>query len=395
MSRIENLMNELCPNGVERVKLNEICEIYDGTHQTPDYKNFGVPFISVENIGNIYNSTKYISMEDYNKYKIKPQINDIFMTRIGSIGKCAVFEKDMDLAYYVSLALLRPDNKRVNSHFLKHLIESTTGTKELRKRTLVNAVPIKINKDDIGKIKIPVPPLEVQRKIVRILDIYSEKNTQLTEALYSEIELRKKQYKYYRNMLLNFDNSVEWRTLGDVCEIFTGGEAPKESIREKVSRDDYIYPIYSNGVGNNSIWGFAKTYRINKTAVTFSLIGTIGCPTLRQPYFTPIIRLKVLIPKDDNVLSVKFLKYSLETVEFGHQKSSVPNINANMLKSISIPVPPIEEQERVVKILDRFDSLCNDLTDGLPAEISARQKQYEYYRDKILTFKEEDYENRR
>ena len=139
----------------------------------------------------------------------------------------------------------------------------------------------------------------------------------------------------------------------------------------------------------NALWGFTKTFRIDKKAVTFSSIGTIGYPTLRNENFTPIIRLKVIIPKTSD-LKVEFLKYVLETVEFEQQKSSVPNINANMIKSIRIPIPSLEEQARIVSILDRFDSLCNDLTSGLPAEIEARRKQYEYYRDKLLTFQEMD-----
>lgn len=188
----------------DKYKLNEIAKVYDGTHTTPNYKENGIPFISVENINDIYSSNKYISKEDYDKYKIKPQINDVFMTRIGSIGKCAVFEKNMDLAYYVSLALIRPDNKVINSRYLKYYLESFIGQEELRMKTLVHAVPIKINKDDIGKINIIVPSLKEQQKIVNILDKFEKIVNDRTNGLPAEIELRKKQYEYYRNRLLNF-----------------------------------------------------------------------------------------------------------------------------------------------------------------------------------------------
>ena len=124
------------------------------------------------------------------------------MTRIGTIGKCAVYKKD--LAYYVSLALIRPKNDIVNSYYLKYLIESIIGIKELRKRTLVNAVPIKINKDDIGKIKLPIPPLYVQEQIVNILDRFEKLCNDISEGLPAEIELRQKQYEYYRDKLLTF-----------------------------------------------------------------------------------------------------------------------------------------------------------------------------------------------
>lgn len=188
----------------KKCKLNEIAQIYDGTHQTPKYTNNGVSFISVENISDIYNSKKYISVEDYNKYKIKPKINDIFMTRIGNIGKCSIYNKEKDLAYYVSLALIKPNIEIVNSYYLKFLIESIIGIKELRKRTLVNAVPIKINKDDIGKIELPIPSLKEQERIVNILIRFDKLCNDITDGLPAEIEARQKQYEYYRDKLLTF-----------------------------------------------------------------------------------------------------------------------------------------------------------------------------------------------
>lgn len=143
------LINELCPNGVEYIVLKNICSIYDGTHKTPKYTDSGIKFVSVENI------------------KSNHKKNDVLMTRIGTIGTCAVVGSNEPLAYYVSLALLRPDLTKINAKYLKYVIESKHGRKELRKRTLINAVPIKVNMGDIGKITIPVPPIEVQSEIVR------------------------------------------------------------------------------------------------------------------------------------------------------------------------------------------------------------------------------------
>ncbi len=176
-------------------------------------------------------------------------------------------------------------------------------------------------------------------------------------------------------------DGVEYREIGNVCEVLTGGEAPDKSIKGKEPCGEYIYPVYSNGIGDNAIWGYSTEYRINRTAVTFSSIGTIGFPTIREPFFTPIIRLKVIYPKDDNVLNIYFLKYALEIVEFEQQKSSVPNVNASMIKKISIPVPPIEVQGEIARILDNF----TELTVKLTAELTARKKQYEYYREQILS----------
>ena len=171
-------------------------------------------------------------------------------------------------------------------------------------------------------------------------------------------------------------DGVEYKKLGDVCEVLTGGEAPEDCIKGKMPEGDYIYPIISNGIGDNAIWGYAKTYRVDKVSVSFSSIGTIGCPTIRTEPFTPIIRLKVIYPYNPQQLSVRFLKYALEIVDFKHQKSSVPNINAGMIKSLEIPVPPLPVQEEIVRILDNF------------AELQKRLQQYNYYRDKLLTFNE-------
>ena len=189
---------------VEEKTLNQIANIYDGTHQTPQYKDQGIPFISVENIDAIYSSRKYISPDAYSKFKIKPRPNDIFMTRIGSIGKCAVVDRSIDLAYYVSLALIRPDNSLINSKYLKYYIESIHGKKELFKRTLHNAVPVKINKDDIGKITIKFPTIAEQNRIVEILDLLHDNCYQISDALEEEIEKQTKRYEFYRDEIMSF-----------------------------------------------------------------------------------------------------------------------------------------------------------------------------------------------
>ena len=150
--------------------LNDIARVYDGTHKTPTYTDSGIPFISVENITDIYSSQKYISREDYELYKHKPEHGDIFMTRIGSIGKCAVYESFEPLAYYVSLALIKPNKDIVHPKFLKYYIESSDGAFELRKRSLLKAFPMKINLGEIGKIKVIVPAKDKQLEFVKIAE---------------------------------------------------------------------------------------------------------------------------------------------------------------------------------------------------------------------------------
>ena len=198
---------------VEWKKLGDVCEIYDGTHQTPNYTDFGVKFVSVENIYNLYGSQKYISYEDFTAlYKVKPQKGDVLMTRIGDVGTCAIIDKDEPLAYYVSLSLLRPLKSEILGSYLKYIIGSSIGKIELRKKTLLTAVPIKINLREIGKIKLPIPTLAKQQEIVSHLDTF----TTLISNLESELDMRRKQYEHYRNQLLDFEGveGVEWKTLG-------------------------------------------------------------------------------------------------------------------------------------------------------------------------------------
>lgn len=179
-------------------------------------------------------------------------------------------------------------------------------------------------------------------------------------------------------------NGIQYHLIGDICDVLTGGEAPPESIKEKEPQGEYIYPIYSNGLGDNALWGYSKTFRIDKPAVTFSSIGTIGFPTLREAKFTPIIRLKVIYPKDANKLNICFLKYALEIVQFEKQKSSVANVNASMIKNIKIPVPPLEVQQEIVRLLDEFTAKTEELQAELNKEYEARKTQYEYYKRRLF-----------
>lgn len=387
MSRLEELIRELCPDGVEYKRLNTACEIFDGTHSTPDYKSEGVKFVSVENINNLYETKKYISFEDYSKYKVKPQVDDILMTRIGSIGVCTVVDRNEPLAYYVSLALLRPNTMVFNSKYLKYAIESLHGRKELRKRTLVNAVPIKVNKDDIGKITIPAPPMEVQQEIVRILDSFTE--------LTAELTARKKQYEYYRDELLTDNKNATWMTLGDI-----GNVCMCKRIMKAETSSEGDVPFFKIGtfgkepdayISREKFDEYRQKYSFPKKGdVLISAAGTIGRAVIYdgEPAYYQDSNI-VWLDNDENKVLNKYLFYYYQlqpwAISTGGTIARLYNDNISKAK---IAVPPIEEQRRIVSILDRFDALCNDLTSGLPAEIEARKKQYEYYRDKLLSFQE-------
>ena len=390
MRKLDKLIKEFCPNGVKTYILNDICNVYDGTHQTPKYTTSGIKFASVENIKDLYRTTKYISEEDYKKYKIKPQKNDVLMTRIGKIGECAVIESNEPLAYYVSLALLRPNQEIINSKYLKYTIESLKGRKELYKRTLINAVPIKINMGDIGKISIAVPPLEVQCEIVHILDHF----TLLSAELSAELKARQKQFNYYFNKILNNDGYPKMK-IGDIGQV----KMCKRILKSQTNMNSGI-PFYKIGTFGKEADAYISEETFNKYKskysypkkgdILISCSGTIGRTVVfdgKSAYFQDSNI--VWLEHDNSKIINEYLLYCYMTnpwkVSTGGTIARL--YNYNILRS-EIPVPSIEEQRKIVKILDKFYKISNDISEGLPAEIEARQKQYEYYRDKLLTFKE-------
>ncbi len=379
---------------VEWKILGDHAEIYDGTHQTPKYTSSGVPFVSVQNINDLYSTKKYISIEDFEKYKYKPRKNDLFMTRIGDIGTCAIVENDNPLAYYVTLTLIRVNQEIVLPKFLKHVIESGIGKAELYKRTLVHATPIKINLGEIGKINIPIPcprnpekSLAIQAEIVRILDAFTELTAELTVELTAELTARKKQYNYYHDQLLTFEEGeVEWKALGQVAIIGTGSRNTNEAVLGGQ------YPFFVRSQASRTIDDFEFDETAIITAGDGVGVGKVfhyisGKYALHQRAYRIVVT-------DNNVKS-KFLFHFIRnnfarylTTTSVH--ASVTSLRKPMFEKYPIPIPSPEEQERIVAILDRFDTLTDSITEGLPREIELRQQQYEYYREQLLSFPKVD-----
>ena len=154
----------------------------------------------------------------------------------------------------------------------------------------------------------------------------------------------------------------------------------------KVRTEDFKIPIISNGVGEKAIYGFTNIPKITKPAVTVSARGTIGYAEYRNYPYYPIIRLLSVIPKDCECLNTKYLYYVLQKQHYDVPIVGIPQLTTPSIQKISVPVPPLPVQEEIVRILDRFDALVNDISVGLPAELSARRQQYEYYRNRLLTF---------
>lgn len=370
MSKLEELIQKYCPDGVGYVRLGEILSVNRGKRLTKSQ-------LSDDGQYYVYHGSKDTPLGRYSSFNVKGNTTIVVNTGgIGGVKFCAEDFWCSDGSFWIG------HSKRLNDKYVYYYLSPLETYFASQKR--VGGVPT-IDRSVVENVEIPIPPLPVQEEIVRVLDTFTE----LQAELQAELQKRLQQYNYYRDYLLSFEGrkDVEWRKLGDVCSVVTGGEVPNGSIKGDTPQDDKIYPIWGNG---KEIYGFSSTYQIGQDAVCISSIGAnTGAVFFHKACFTPIIRLKVLIP-NANILSSRYLFHTLSVIGFEVKKSSVPNMNSNEVKQKTIPVPPLTEQEKIVDILDRFDILTNDLSAGLPAEIEKRRQQYEYYRDRLLTFKRKE-----
>lgn len=389
MSKLEELIEELCPDGVEYISLIDIAyKITDGMHNLPKeiLTEGKYPIISAQNIhdGIIDREVnKYVTEEVFEKEnkRTNAEVNDVLITIVGAIGRTAVITDNHQMLFQRSVCVIKPNKDKVHSKYLKYILDSSNIQNVIWANTK-GAAQKGIYLEQVAKIKIPVPPLKIQYEIVRILDSF----TFLTAELTAELTARKKQYEYYREMLLTYDINIQKKTLDELCDISAGGDAPKKNI-SKNKTDQYCIPIISNGIGDNALYGYTNVPKITEPAVTIAARGTIGYAEFRDyPYF-PIIRVLSVIPKYKTKLNTKYLYYCLQGKQYNVPTSGISQLTAPMLKKESIFVPSLDVQKRIVNVLDNFDTICTNLNIGLPAEIEARQKQYEYYRDKLLTFK--------
>ena len=378
---------------VEWKKLGEVCGIFDGTHQTPKYTDSGIKFVSVENINDLYNSNKYISEEDYNaNYKTKPQRNDVLMTRIGDVGSCAIVDHDEPLAYYVSLALLRPA-PNVISGYIKYFLGSHIGKVELRKRTLLTAVPLKINLGDVGKVCIPIPSLSEQQRIVGILDTF----TSSIENLKEQIAQRRKQYEYYRDQLLDLEGKegVEMKTLGEVCDSLSGFPFDSSMFKDEgiqlmrganVKRGYFDFTPELNKFWESSEGLEKYLLEANDIIISMdgSLVGRSFCYLKKEHLPLLLVQRVARLRAHENY---KYVYYNItksfpDYVDKKKTAGAIPHISMKDINSFTIPLPPLSEQSRIVSILDTFEASIRNLEE----QLAQRQKQYEYYRNKLLTF---------
>lgn len=379
MSKLEELIEKLCPDGVEYIELKYLSEIGTGSSNRQDAIENGLyPF--------------YVRSKDtlrINFYEFEEEA--IIIPGEGGIGeifhyvngKYALHQR----AYRIHIL-----NSKLNTKFLYYYMKQ--NFKQFIYMKAVSATVTSIRKPMIEKFAIPIPPIEVQKEIVRILDNFTE----LTAELIAELTARKKQYEYYRDTLLVFDKndkSIQEMTLGDVGKV----SMCKRIMKAETSSEGDIpfYKIGTFGKEPDAYISYDKYSEYknkfsypNKGDILISASGTIGKTVVYngEPAYYQDSNI-VWLSHDESIILNKYLYYYYQlqpwNVAAGGTIARLYNDNISKTK---ILVPPLEEQQRIVSILDRFDTLCNDITKGLPAEIEARKKQYEYYRDKLLTFKQ-------
>ena len=384
MPKLDKLIRELCSDGVKVFRLEEIAH-YAKTRidcKTINEDNY----VGVENLlQNKAGKTKATSVPTTGMV-IAYQKNDIL------IGNIRPYLRKVWLADCEGgtngdvLTVQIEDTEKVIPQFLYYVLSS----EKFFLYDIQNSKGAKMprgSKDAVMKFEVPLPHLDVQREIVRMLDSYTESVVELQRQLTAELTARKTQYAYYRDKLLQYKMPTKEYEVGEICEVSAGGDVPKEHFSKEKS-EQYKVPVISNGCGINAFYGYTDAARVDKPAVTVAARGTIGYAEYRDyPYF-PIIRLITLIPRDDKQLNAKYLYYSLEGRHYKVPTSGIPQLTVPVMKKEKVVIPSLDVQNRIVNVLDNFEKICSDLNIGLPAEIEARQKQYEYYRDKLLTFAE-------
>lgn len=379
MSKLDDLIQELCPNGVPFQKINDVSVARRGKWIKSNNLTPGdVPVITSAQESlythNTANSTGKVVV-------------------VASSGAYAGFISYFDTPIYLSnVFAFDVDKSKIDAKFLYYVLKSRQ--QEIHDMKSGGGVP-NVYAKDVGRLKIPVPPLGVQREIINILD----KFTQFEAELSAELGTRREQYEYYRNQLLTFDHSVSVKKLHEISEIYDSlHQTPKYSgegwpmIRVTDIKGGYVDIESALKVDRETFEVFTKKYKpqFNDIVVSrvgsygnFSLIGNNGevCLGQNTAIMHPLINARYLYHVLHSSSVTKFIE---NNVGGGSQKT----ISLATIKEIPIHVPSPEEQARIVDILDKFDSLTSSISEGIPAEINARQKQYEYYRTKLLTFQE-------
>ena len=385
MSKLYELIKELCPNGVEYKTIEEVCEISRGIVISKDFirdnaGEYPVYSSQTENEGclGFINTFKYDG--EY-----------LTWTTDGA-NAGTVFYRNGRFSITNVCGLLKVIEKNLSSKFLYYAL--SISAPNYVNRGMGNA---KLMSNVMASIKIPIPPLPVQEEIVRILDTF----TSLTAELTAELTARRKQYEYYRDALLTKDTKVEMKKLGELCQQIsnikwkneknsfqyidlTSVDRETHEIINPTKIDSSNAPSRAQQIvkENDVLFGTTRPMLKRSTFISKEFDGQIcstGYCVLRPNQ--EIVKPRYIY---HHINSSLFYQY----VETHQQGASYPAISDADVKNFAIPLPPLDIQQRIVNVLDNFDAICSDLNIGLPAEIDARKKQYEYYRDLLLTFAE-------
>lgn len=399
MSKLERLLEELCPDGVEYKTIDNISTRLKGMSGVSKkwYESGNCQFIEYKNVYqnlkiNIY-QLPYATVKKLDSQTILNQGDILFTSASETPNECAISSVIEDIikeGVFLDDHLfgIRLRDKNVNPVYLNYYCHTNEFRKKVSK-VVRGVTRFYVSLPDFMKIKVPVPPLPIQEEIVRILDSFTELKAQLEE----ELEARKKQYEWYRDSLLSCGSNTPVYKLKEVAQY------SKAKIDAKdVDEHSYIGVdnLLLNKKGKTTSSYVPSEGRLTKYNSGDILIGNIR-PYLRKIWFSnveggtngDVLTIQVTSEK----VLPRYLFFQLSSESFfrydikNSKGAKMPRGNKDAIMRYEIPIPPLEEQQRIVDILDRFDKLCNDISEGLPAEIDARQKQYEYYRDKLLTFK--------
>lgn len=370
MSRIDDLIRDLCPQGVDFRAIGEIAEVGTGNSDRKDSTSDGqYPF---------YVRSQTVLQTD--RFEFDEEA--IVIPGEGGIGEIFHFVSGKyglhQRAYRISFRIPQVDAKFAFYYFSVHF-------KKLILTKALSATVTSIRKPMITEFRIPLPPLEVQREIVRILDDFTWLKAALEAELEAELEARRRQYEFYRHSLLMFGAEIPRATLGDLASVRTG-QAPGAGTLIEGGRFSFV------NAGNSES---GRCLEFNTTGDTVTIpsrgqggVGVVGYQ-VEDFWCGPLC---YRIKSESSALLTRFLFHYLKSVQSAiralQQEGGTPALNRKELVTVEVPVPAIDDQIRVVGILDRFDDLIKDLSTGLPAELAARRKQYEYYREKLLTFEE-------
>ncbi|WP_291095593.1 restriction endonuclease subunit S [Empedobacter sp. UBA7252] len=403
MSKIEELIAQYCPDGVKFGTIGTVASCYAGATPKTGVLEFWeggtIPWMSSGEVnkGFVYDTEKKITQLGYEKSSTKIVPSNTVVIALAGQGKTRGMVALTKISLCTNQSLCSIISKEtIKSEFLYYFLK--TQYKKLRDISSGDGTRGGLNLQMIREFLIPIPPLPIQKEIVNILD----KFTALEAELEAELEARKRQYEYYRNELLSFEGKeVAWKTLGEIGEFIRGSGLQKTDFRESgVGCIHYgqIYTYYgTSATETKSFVSEELAMKLRKAKKGDLVIA--GVSENIEDVCKAVVWLgdeEICISGDSWAFrhnqNPKFIGYLLQTDRFLEfkkkyaQGAKVTRLRSGSLPTFIVPIPPLEDQECIVAILDKFDALVNDISVGLPAEITARRQQYEYYRGKLLTF---------